>query len=157
VDLFHRAVHRLFESDGSQQAVAPKICVINLSIGIRDRLFDRALSPLARLLDWLAWKYQLLFLVSACNHSHDIELAVPRNQARGLTTEEFQFEVVRAVASDTRNRRLLSPAEAINVLTVGAIHSDSSNSALPPNTIHPFLNQELPSLINAHGMGYRRA
>lgn len=156
VDLLHRAVRRLFESEGNQPAAAPQVCVINLSIGIRDRVFDGALSPLARLLDWLAWKYRLLFVVSAGNHAHDLELAVPRGQASALTPQEFQVEVVRAVARDARNRRLLSPGEAVNVLTVGAIHSDASTDAPPPNTTPPFVNQELPSLINAQGMGYRR-
>lgn len=155
VDLLHRAVRRLFENDGNQAAVAPQISVVNLSIGIRDRLFDGALSPLARLLDWLAWKYRLLFLVSAGNHVHDIELAIPRGQA--LAPQDFQVEVVRAVAGDARNRRLLSPAEAVNVLTVGAIHSDGSPGPPPPNTTLPFVDQDLPSPINAQGMGYRRA
>lgn len=157
VDLLHRTVRRLFEADGNQPAAAPQVCVINLSIGIRDRQFDGALSPLARLLDWLAWKYRLLFLVSAGNHAHDIELAVPHSQATNLTPQDLQAEVVRAVAGDVRNRRLLSPAEAVNVLTVGSIHSDASVGAHPPNTILPFVNQELPSPINAQGMGYRRA
>lgn len=157
VDLLHRAVRRLIESEGNQPAVAPQICVINLSIGIRDRLFDGSMSPLARLLDWLAWKYRLLFMVSAGNHAHDIELAVPRGRAAALTAKEFEVEVVRAVAGDARNRRLLSPSEAANVLTVGSIHSDASDGVPPPNTTPPFVNQELPSPINAQGMGYRRA
>ena len=157
VDLLHRAVRRLFEGEGNQPAVAPQICVINLSIGIRDRLFDGPLSPLARLLDWLAWKYRLLFVVSAGNHTHDIELPVPYSQATTLTPQDLEAELVRAVAGDARNRRLLSPAEAVNVLTVGSIHSDASVGRNPPNTILPFINQELPSPINAQGMGYRRA
>jgi hypothetical protein len=44
-------VRRLFEEDGNQPPVAPQVRVVNLSIGIRDRVFDSALSPLARLLD----------------------------------------------------------------------------------------------------------
>lgn len=157
VDLLHRAVRRLFEGDGNQPAVAPQACVVNLSLGIRDRLFDGALSPLARLLDWLAWKYRLLFVVSAGNHAHPVEIAVRRRQAPALTPQEFQAGVVRAVAEDARNRRLLSPAEAVNVVTIGAIHSDASSAVPPPNTADPFVNQELPSPINAQGMGYRRA
>ena len=54
IDLLHRAVRRLFEKEGDEEAVAPNVVVINLSIGIRDRPFDSSLSPLARLLDWLA-------------------------------------------------------------------------------------------------------
>jgi hypothetical protein len=157
VDLLHRAVRRLFEGEGNEPAAAPQVSVVNLSIGIRDRLFDGALSPLARLVDWLAWKYRLLFVVSAGNHTRDVELGVPRGAAARLTPQELQTEVVRAVAGDARHRRLLSPAEAVNVITVGAIHGDASTGTPPPNTISPFVNQELPSPINAQGMGYRRA
>ena len=75
VDLLHRAVRRMFEGEGGEPAAAPNVVVINLSIGIRDRPFDQALSPLARLLDWLAWRYKVLFVVSAGNHPQRIELA----------------------------------------------------------------------------------
>jgi hypothetical protein len=147
-------VRRLFEGDGVEPPVAPQISVIDLSIGIRDRLFDGAMSPLARLVDWLAWKYKVLFIVSAGNHSHDIEVAV---QPHAITPEALQAEVIRAVAADARSRRLLPPAEAINVVTVGAVHRDASVCATPPNTILPFVDDGLPSIINAQGMGYRRA
>ena len=156
VDLIHRAVRRLFDGDGSEPPVAPQVSVINLSIGIRDRLFDGAMSPLARLLDWLAWKYRVLFIVSAGNHVQKIGLSVAPAQFRAMSAEEVQRAVLRAVAADVRNRRLLSPAEAVNVITVAAVHRDSSTGAIAPNMIQPFLGDVLPSVINAQGMGYRR-
>jgi hypothetical protein len=157
VDLIHRAVRRIFEGDAGEPPVAPNICVVNLSIGIRDRLFDGSLSPLARLLDWLAWKYQVLFVVSAGNHLHPIELTVLRDDFPGLTQEEIQEQVIRVVAADTRHRRLLSPAEAVNVLTVAAVHDDGSIGAGPVRSVSPLVDRGLPSPINAQGMGYRRA
>jgi hypothetical protein len=156
VDLLHRCVKRLFDGEGDEPPVAPQVCVINLSIGIRDRLFEGAMSPLARLLDWLAWKYSILFIVSAGNHSHDIEISVPPAQLGTLTPADFQNQVILALAMDARHRRLLSPAEAVNIITVGAIHQDASAGELPPNTIQPFVDEGLPSVINAQGMGYRR-
>ncbi len=157
VDLLHRAVRRLFDGDGGEPPVAPQVSVINVSIGIRDRLFDGTMSPLARLLDWLAWKYRVLFVVSAGNHSHKIELTATSAKCRAMSAADLQTEVLRALAADARNRRLLSPAEAVNVITVGALHQDASTGASPPNTIHPFVGNSLPSVINAQGMGYRRA
>jgi hypothetical protein len=157
VDLLHRAVRRLFEGEGAEPPAAPMISVVNLSIGIRDRLFDGAMSPLARLLDWLAWKYRVLFVVSAGNYVHDIELAATGPQFRAMTPGDVQTEVVRAVAADARHRRLLSPAEALNAITIGAVHHDASTAAPLPNTTQPFINNDLPSVINAQGMGYRRA
>jgi hypothetical protein len=157
VDLLHRAVRRLFDGDGGEPPAAPQVSVVNLSIGILDRLFDGAMSPLARLLDWLAWRYRVLFVVSAGNHVRDIGLAATRAQLGTMTPADIQTQVVQAVAADARHRRLLSPAEAVNVITVGAIHRDASTGAAPPNTIQPFVGDGLPSVINAQGMGYRRA
>jgi len=157
VDVIHRAVRRLFEGERNEPPVAPHICVINLSIGIRDRLFDGALSPLARLLDWLAWKYQVLFIVSAGNHARSIELGVPASQVSAQSPQEIQTLVIQAVALDSRNRRLLSPAEAVNALTVGAVHEDASSPGAIQRAVQPYVDDGLPSVVNAQGMGYRRA
>lgn len=158
VDLVHRAVRRLFASAGGEAPVAPQVCVINLSIGIRDRPFDNALSPLARLLDLLAWEHRLLFIVSAGNHSHSIELPMSRTEMRQLMLKPSELEaaVVRAVAADARHRRLLSPAEAVNAVTIGAVHQDHSTAEILADVHLPFVGQELPSVVNAQGMGYRR-
>ncbi len=155
VDLVHRAVRRLFEGDGGEAPVAPHVSIINLSIGIRDRPFDQALSPLARLLDWLAWRYKVLFVVSVGNYSGSIEL-LSADQPGQLLLGTFQEQVIRTVAADTRNRRLLSPAEAVNALTVASIHEDASTGPPPPGWNDPYIATGLPSPINAQGMGYRR-
>ena len=156
VDLLHRAVRRLYEGEGNEAPVAPDVVVINLSIGIPDRPFDGSMSPLARLLDWLAWHYQVLLVVSAGNHAHRIELPLARDELASIAPEELQTQIVHAVAEDARFRRLLSPAEAMNVLTVGATNEDASIGAPPPRWRHPFVDERLPSPINAQGMGYRR-
>lgn len=156
VDLLHRAVRRLFEGEGDEPAAAPDVAVINLSIGIRDRPFDQALSPLARLLDWLAWRYRVLFVISAGNHPRRIELAVPTRDLQSLPPDELQRHVIRAVVSDARHRRLLSPAESVNGLTVAAAHHDASTGTPPPRWQDPYVESALPSPINAQGMGFRR-
>ena len=132
VDLLHRAVRRLFEGEGDEAAAAPDVVVINLSVGIRDRPFDQKLSPLARLLDWLAWRYKVLFIVSAGNHTQRIELPVRTQDLQSVPVEALQRHVIRAVTSDARHRRLLSPAETVNGLTVAATHHDASTGTLPP-------------------------
>ena len=156
IDLVHRAVRRLYETENGEQPAAPSIRVINLSIGDLARPLDREMSSWARLLDWLAWKYHLLFIVSAGNHTHDLELDVPRNDLHSLTAEAREQAVITAVATDTRNRRLLSPAETLNGLTVGAAHADASPPS-PSLLIDPFVRTGLPSVVSAHGPGYRRA
>ena len=154
VDLIHRAVRRLFEAEGDEPPASPAIRFVNLSICDPVRPVIRQMSSWARLLDWLAWKYQILFIVSAGNHGHDIELKIPPSSLGSLAPD--QRERAKAVAEDTRNRRLLSPAETLNGLTVGTLHQDASRSA-GTNLIDPFLKTGGPNVVSAHGPGYRRA
>lgn len=77
VDLIHRAVRRILEGEGSEPPAASSVKIINLSLGDPTRLFDRYPSPWARLLDDLAARYNVLFVVSAGNHPDKIDLAVP--------------------------------------------------------------------------------
>ena len=158
VDLIHRAVRRLFELEDEESPAAPSVRLVSLSICDPTRPFLREMSALGRLLDWLAWKYRVLFLVSAGNHSREIELEVPRSEFSDLTAEDRERAVIKAVAADTRNRRLLSPAETINGLTIGALYDDSSAPA-HGYLIDPFLASTtgIPSVGSAHGPGYRRA
>jgi len=156
VDLIHRAVRRMFEGDGNIPATAPNVSVINLSIGIADRPFDGTMSPLARLLDWLSWKYDVLFLVSAGNHGRPVNLERPWREVATSSPEELRQHVAKAIAADARHRRLLSPAEGMNVLTVGATHEDGDATALRPNWIDP-ADPGFPSPINAQGQGYKRS
>lgn len=159
IDLIHKAVRRLFESENGEPPAAPSVRVINLSIGNPAQPFVREMSSLARLLDWLSHKYNVLFIVSAGNHARHIEIAWA--EIANLPPSDRQDRIIEAVAADTRNRRLLSPAETLNGLTVGASHSDASQVQiplqLPPNTIDPFIQPGLPSIISAHGPGHRRA
>lgn len=157
VDLIHRAVRRLYESEGGEPPAAPSVQVINLSVCDRYRPFDRGMSSWARLLDWLSWKYNVLFVISAGNHTHDIELNLPRADFRDLTAEDRERFVIEAIAADTRHRRLLAPAEALNSVTLAATHSDASVAAANPNLIDPFAQSGLPSTTSAHGPGYQRA
>ena len=155
VDLIHRSVRRLFESEGDQPPAAPTVRIVNLSLGDPDRPFVLEVSAWARLLDWLAWKYQVLFVVSAGNHTHDITLQTTPRSLSDLTPEQREAEVLRSVAADTRNRRLLSPAETLNGLTIGALHQDEWVG--PSGHVDPFAGPGLPNVLSAHGPGYRRA
>jgi len=155
LDLIRRAVQRLFDEDGGNPPVAPTVKVINLSVGDPNRLFDRTMSAWARLLDWLSFRYQILFVVSAGNHPQDIEFGQPLANLLGGDPERVAMETVQALARGRRHRRLLSPAESINSVTVGAIHSDHSSPVLPGYT-HDLLPMGFPSPVNPLGLGYRR-
>jgi hypothetical protein len=157
VDLLHRAVRRLFEADGVDAPVAPRVAVVNLSVGIRDRPFSGVLSPLAKLLDWLAWKYSVLFVVSAGNYSDAVQPGMPWSALEVGPPENISTAVLKALAGDSRNRRTLSPAEAMNVLTVGSLHDDADTAAFHAGTHLDPIPRGLPSPFNAHGPGYRRS
>ena len=75
VDLLHRAVKRIFEGDSDSDPIK-SIKIINLSIGDSSLLFYHTMSPVARLLDWLSFQYDVLFIISAGNHLHNIELPI---------------------------------------------------------------------------------
>jgi hypothetical protein len=156
VDLVHRAVRRLFEGEESGGPAAPTVKIINLSIGDPYRQFDRAMSPLARLLDWLSVKYGVLFVVSAGNCVEDIELPVNQVAFDAWSADERENAVVKAVLSAGHLRRLLSPAESVNAITVGALHSDLSEIRATDRRINPFV-RPLPSPVSPLGSGYRRS
>ena len=156
IDLIHRAVKRICEGDGQEPAAAPSVRVINLSIGDEARLFDRQMSPWARLLDWLAFRYSVLFIVSAGNDMRRLSLNTPSHTLEGLTPEQRSALAFTAMTTEHVERRLIAPAEALNVLTVGALHADSANAPVVPGRYDLFSAGGLSPLSRV-GHGFRRA
>lgn len=153
VDLVHRAFHRMFEGDGDSDPQASSVRVVNFSVGDPKRVFIRRLSPLARLLDWLAHRYNLVIVVSAGNHLS----ITPRILAEDLTdVASLQSAAAQSLYNRARHRRLLSPAEAINVVTVGALHDDATNHELPA-TVVDVIRTGTPASYSPVGYGFRRS
>jgi len=124
-DLTWRAIRRMFVGESDGPPAAPKVCIVNLSIGDPFRAFDRSVSPWARALDWLAWEHRVLVLTSAGNYSEALHLLeIPRESAATASADEIEGAVLRTMARVTWERRLHSPAESVNSLTVGATHKD---------------------------------
>jgi predicted AAA+ superfamily ATPase len=139
-----------------QPAVAPRVRVINLSIGDPNRPLDGPLSPFARMLDWLAWKYKVLFMVSAGNASAPIELGIPRGQVSQLGAEDLSKAVARSIHNRAHLQRIISPSEAVNALAVGSLHSDDSGISAPNSLIDPYPLPGFPSPTNRIGLGFKR-
>lgn len=156
VDLVHRAVRRLFEPEGNTASAAPEVALINFSIGVLDRPFAGTLSPLARLLDWLSWTHGVVFVVSAGNYLHEVDTGKPWSELQSLARQDLTAIILLSVAADMRNRRALSPAEAMNAITVGALHYDDDTSVTTATRVDP-VPTGYPSPLNAHGLGYRRS
>lgn len=154
VDLVHRCIVRLKEGD---DAVARQVRVVNLSIGNAFQPFVRELSPLARLLDWLAWKYKLLFLVSAGNQQQEIQIDVSPAAFKKLGDDEAIRTTVQAMREGQAFRRQYSPAEAVNVITVGAVHADSSTPLSNDRRLDLLRGARLPSPVSTVSSGYLRS
>ena len=156
VDLIHQAVRRIKEGDGNEAATAPSVCIINLSIGIPSQPFVRQMSPLARLLDWLSWKYRVLFIVSAGNHLNEIQLDCLNRDWSVLDQASRTKAVLKAIRSERPNRQPLSPAESLNSITVGSCHDDGSQTAATDQRIDLMGRKSLPSPYNPVASGFRR-
>ena len=143
----------MFEGDGDNPPTAPSVRIVNLSIGDPSRVFVRRMSPLARLVDWMAHAYNSVVVVSAGNHL-DVRPAVERQ----VLTEGAgaHVAVARSLYGTARVRRLLSPAEAINVITVGATHDDSVSVELP-DTVLDLVPRGTPASYSPVGFGFRRS
>ena len=157
LDLTYRVVRRLFEGEGQTPAVAPSVRIINLSIGDPLQQFHSSISAWGRLLDWLALKYNVLFCVSAGNHGGPVTLDVPRTSFTALNPAQREVELLKALYRDVRLRRILSPSDSINALTVGAWHHDFGPVTALPYRIDVLASQPLPSPINGLGCGFRNA
>lgn len=155
VDLLHRAVKRIFEGDADSNPIK-SIKIINLSIGDSSLLFYHTMSPVARLLDWLSFKYDVLFIISAGNHLHSLELSSLYRDFKLLNDADKEKLIYQKVVGDMRNRRLLSPSESINNITIGSIHYDNAVLRAYDRRINPSL-RFLPNVHSAFGGGYRRA
>jgi len=154
VDKIHIAVKNIFDS--SQTKNFSSIKIINLSIGISNRPFLNLISPLAKLLDWLSFKYKVLFIISAGNYPQDIDLGLPFSSFIKMNENKKDELIIRTINRNSRNQKLLSPAESMNSLTVGALFSDNSNFTPSGNMFLPCSNI-LPSPISALGRGINRS
>lgn len=157
VDLVRRAVTRLFEQDGDLPPVAPTVKVINLSVGDAAHLFDRHVSPWARLLDWLSWHYKILFVVSAGNHLNDLSIPSPPGLIAQMSDDDLRGHTIRAMVDQRVERRLLSPAESVNALTVGALHAQIGTAGNTARLVDLLRGAALPSPVSSVASGFRKA
>ena len=157
VDTIYRAVLRMRDGDGDTPPQAPDVFIVNLSLGDPRRSFAGPMSPWAKLLDYLAARFGLLFIVSAGN----INTNLPVPAFQGITDFEaanlFQRQqaILEALGNQRAQRTLLSPAEALNPITVGAWHEDAVESQPSSLIYRPYLDDG-PNITSAMGLGHNR-
>jgi hypothetical protein len=154
-DLTIRATRDILGSVGLP-GVGSGVRVINVSLGDPLAQFDTVPSAWARAIDWLAYEHRLLFVVSAGNHPSKIQLSADElKKVEGADRDRMTSD---AIAALSPQRRLLSPAEALNAVTVGALHADASGDGHPMGYLVDLWGTEgHPSPTTAHGRGIRRA
>jgi Subtilase family len=153
-DMFHEAVIRLKEGT---QPTGPDVIIINASLGDRNKPFTGHISGWARVLDYLAFRYGLLFIVSAGNQFGDLETPTMRSiEFEALSAAGKAQTALAASGRSMATRRLLAPAESINALTVGGLHGDAHPvpSRLPASTFDVWANTGLCNVSSALGPGY---
>lgn len=156
-DLMQRIFRELYEEIDGRDPVAPEIVIINLSVGDPTTPFDSVLSSWARTLDWLSYQYGVLVVISAGNYP---ELPLKDSDSDAIKILEGvdrRESILAAQHRDQANRRLLSPSEAINALSVGAMHDDASTLAVQGYVFDPSDGLPTVSPVSALGGGYRRS
>jgi Subtilase family len=160
VDTLFQAVIRMKEDNTNGEAAAPDVFLVNLSVADPTRPFALIMSPVARLIDFLSQKYGILFLISGGNVTDPLEIPsftdwISFEQAPSADRERA---IIFALDRQKRERTLLSPAESINSLTIGAHHHDEVAPRTPGSlAIDPFEDSLLPNITSPLGLGYRRA
>jgi Subtilase family len=155
-DLFHEAVLRMKAGQGP---AAPSVIVINASLGDRNKPFTGRMSGWARVVDYLSYAYGLLFVISAGNHLDDLVTAdMSAVEFENLDAGHKARTALRASSAIITHRRILAPAESINAVTVGALHSDNfPPGALPASTFDVWLDTGLCTVSSGLGPGASNA
>jgi hypothetical protein len=157
VDAVHTTLMQLIAAD---EPAAPDVFVVNFSIGVPDGHFSGRMSALARLMDWWAAKEGLLFVISAGNVG---DLTLPETTTTIVEDAPVadRRALIRAAIRDRAfGRALLSPAESLNALTVGALSLDLAQIAPPRQAGILRLEEDgdfVPQMTSALGLGFGRS
>jgi len=158
LDVVHRAVRRLFESENGEPPAAPFVKIINLSVGDMYRLFDTDMSPWAKMLDWLSYTYNVLFVVSAGNHSQNIVLEDVNEKIFSVLSDlDKEKKVLEALNNKRHSLRMMSPAESVNALSVKAYHSDNYKGDLHYNLVEPIATPFMVSPFSPITLGKNKS
>lgn len=158
IRLIYNAVLALKQGVGESGPKEPDVVLINHSICDEYAPFVRRPSPWATLLDHLSHKYRVLFVVSAGNIGASFPVADFRNKDEldDASPVEIEAAIMMAVEKSKGTRGILSPAESVNSITVGALHDDGAGPA-PLGLLNPYTTLRMASLCSAVGPGLNRS
>jgi hypothetical protein len=156
VDFVYSAVVRMREGSA---ATAPGIIIVNISLGNARRPFHGQISAWARLLDRLSYRFGILFVVSAgnCVEAFGIQCYPTHIMFEDAQPIARAEETLRALGGIVADRRLFSPAETVNGLTVGASNDDAvpqADRALARVIVDPYGERRMANPSSALGPGF---
>lgn len=128
IDMIYQAI--LAMRQGNEPS-APDVMIINISLGNARKPFYGQMSAWARLLDRLSYQFGILFVVSAGNHGAPFNVPgfTTFTQYENATPPQRERGTMSALGRLIAERRLLSPAESVNGITVGGANIDAVSSA----------------------------
>lgn len=155
IGVIYRAIQSLVQN--RKTGDSGKITIVNHSICDTFAPFVRRPSPWATLLDYFSFHHQLLFVISAGNvtESFPVEVYADLNEFNAAQPVEREAALLNAINDAKATRGIFSPAEAINGVTVGALHIDGAGA--PANVVDPYPTIEMTNLASATGFGVNRS
>lgn len=156
--MVYRAVVALMDGLDGEEPLGEQVVVINHSICDQEAPFIRGASPWAKLLDFFSHHYDLLFVVSAgnCNPQFPLDGYSACEEFEDADDVQRQIVILRSIEMAKGSRLLLSPAESVNALTVGAVHEDAAGPC-PTGHIDPFAAVGVTNIASGLGLGVNRA
>ncbi|MBI4000558.1 MAG: S8 family peptidase [Nitrospira defluvii] len=156
IDMIYQAVTAMRQGD---EPSAPDILLINLSLGNTRKPFHGQMSAWARLIDRLSYRFGILFIISAGNHRapFDVPGFATFTQFESSSETQRASGTISALGQLLSERRLLSPAESVNGVTVGAANVDAVSPAdrrLARGSIDPFPSLTTSNPSSALGPGF---
>ncbi|MFJ7439657.1 S8 family peptidase [Methylorubrum thiocyanatum] len=150
-------VYRAVEALAARNRGTLDTVLFNHSVCDVSSPFTRRPTPWAKLLDFLSHRHRILFIVSAGNIRAPVPMPGYADFSEFLADDPDRrgLAILRAVESAKGRRGILSPAEALNAVTVGALHGDGA-AACPANQIDPY-GFAANNLGSAIGLGFNRA
>ena len=158
IGVIHRALQAIVNANPETHPDLANVTIVNHSLCDTFAPFARRPSPWAALLDYYAHEHRLLFVVSAGNIFSALPLATFNdvNDFEAATPPAREGAIITSLAVAIGQRGILSPAECINGLTVGAVHADESQRTFG-NQIDPYPSFRMPNLASALGFGVNRS
>lgn len=155
IGVIYRALTTLVEGQDAPELA--KITIVNHSICDTFAPFARRPSPWATLLDHFSHHHHLLFVISAGNITEAFPVLeyANRDEFHAADPVEREAALLNAINRAKATRGIYSPAEAINGITVGALHIDGAE--VPDTVIDPYPKLKMTNLASATGFGVNRS